>query len=67
MLEKLEINNTCISCDACLQNCPENAVITDGTNFAVDPWSCTLCGICLQVCPVDCIKSVKNSRLNHSK
>lgn len=56
MLEKLEINNTCIPCDSCRMICPENAIITDGANFEIDSWSCTNCGLCIEVCPVDAIK-----------
>lgn len=67
MLEKLEINNTCISCDACSQNCPENSIISNGIDYAIDPWSCTQCGICIEVCPSDCIKLIKNTGPNHSK
>ena len=60
MLEKLEINNTCISCDACRLICPENSIITDGTIFAIDNSSCTQCGLCIEVCPVDSIKIKPN-------
>ncbi|MEX0799508.1 MAG: 4Fe-4S binding protein [Bacteriovoracaceae bacterium] len=56
MIKKLEINNTCISCDSCRLICPENAIVTDGKEYAIDPWSCTRCHMCVEVCPVDCIK-----------
>lgn len=55
----LEISSICISCDNCHLVCPENAVITNGTDYAIDPWSCTLCGLCIEACPVDCIKETK--------
>ncbi|MBA2405243.1 MAG: 4Fe-4S binding protein [Bdellovibrionales bacterium] len=55
----LEISSICIACDNCRLVCPENAVITNGTDYAIDPWSCTLCGLCIEVCPVDCIKESK--------
>ncbi len=56
MLEKLEINNTCISCDLCRQLCPESAIVTNGTDYKVDSWSCTNCNICTVSCPSDSIK-----------
>ncbi len=59
MLEKLEINNTCIQCDGCRLICPENSVITDGHLFAIDEWSCTQCGLCIEVCPSDSIKIIE--------
>lgn len=52
----LEISSICVSCDDCRLICPENAVISDGKLYSVDPWSCTLCGLCIEVCPVECIK-----------
>lgn len=57
----LEISSVCISCDNCRLVCPENAVITNGQTYSIDPWSCTLCGLCIEVCPVDCIKETKTT------
>lgn len=54
----LEISSICIACDSCHLICPEHAIVTDGKEYAVDPWSCTLCGLCIEVCPVDCIREV---------
>ncbi len=55
----LEISSICVSCDNCHLICPEEAVVTNGTDYSIDSWSCTLCGLCIEVCPVDCIKEVK--------
>lgn len=55
----LEISSICIACDNCHLVCPENAVITNGQQYTIDPWSCTHCGLCIEVCPVDCIKPAK--------
>lgn len=60
MITKLEINKTCISCDACRMVCPEKSIVTDGTEYAIDNWSCTLCGLCIEICPIDCIKEAKD-------
>lgn len=56
MKSNLVIFSTCIQCDSCNAFCPENAVITNGKDYYIDPWSCTKCQICVEVCPVDCIK-----------
>lgn len=58
MLEKFEINNTCILCDSCRVICPGNSIFTDGKEFAIDPWSCTQCGLCIEICPSDSIKII---------
>ncbi len=58
MLEKLEINNTCISCDNCRIFCPEHSVFTNGKSYTIDPWSCTRCGICIELCPPEAIKII---------
>jgi electron transport complex protein RnfB len=55
----LEISSICIACDNCRLVCPEKAVISNGTDYAIDSWSCTLCGLCIEACPVDCIKETK--------
>jgi Pyruvate/2-oxoacid:ferredoxin oxidoreductase delta subunit len=59
MTPVLEINERCISCDACRIICPEDAVLKYKDNYAIETWSCTLCSICIEVCPVDCIKLIE--------
>lgn len=62
------INDTCITCDACLQNCPVNAIVDDINNptgnkhYYVQPDKCVECvGIyddpqCAAICPsIGCI------------
>jgi electron transport complex protein RnfB len=57
----LEISSICIACDNCHLVCPENAVISNGSDYSIDSWSCTQCGLCIEVCPVDCIKEIKTT------
>ncbi len=42
----------CVSCGACLPECPEGA-ISEGEPYTIDPALCTECGACAEVCPVD--------------
>ncbi len=62
------INDTCITCDACMQQCPVNAIVDDHTNptgkkqYYVQPEKCVECvGIyddpqCAAICPsIGCI------------
>ena len=62
------IDESCITCDACLQNCPVNAIVDDSKNplgyarYYVQPDKCVECvGIhedpqCAAICPsIGCI------------
>jgi ferredoxin len=62
------INDTCITCDACLQQCPVNAIVDDMNNptgkkqYYVQPDKCVECvGLyddpqCAAICPsIGCI------------
>lgn len=57
MLEKLEINNSCVPCGGCADICPENTIYTNGKEFVIDNSFCTNCGLCIAVCPVEAIKT----------
>lgn len=62
------INDTCITCDACLQNCPVDAIVDDSNNptgesrYYVQPEKCVECvdihddPQCAAICPsIGCI------------
>lgn len=62
------IDDTCITCDACLQNCPVDAIVDDSNNptgekrYYVQPEKCIECvGVfddpqCAAICPsIGCI------------
>lgn len=57
----LLINEDCIACDACLDECPTGAIEEGDPVYIIDPDRCTECvgfydePSCISVCPVDCI------------
>ncbi|HYG88576.1 MAG TPA: YfhL family 4Fe-4S dicluster ferredoxin [Azospirillum sp.] len=57
----LLITNECISCDACVSVCPNQAITQGSSIYVVNPELCTECvgaedePQCRTVCPVECI------------
>ena len=57
----LMINDECIACDACLEECPNGAIEVGDPIYVIDPDLCTECieeggePACIEVCPVDAI------------
>jgi ferredoxin len=57
----LLINDDCIACDACLDECPTEAIEEGDPIYIIDGERCTECVTyydepsCISVCPVDCI------------
>ena len=57
----LLIKDDCIACDACIEECPNEAIEDGDTIYTIDTELCTECiGVysepsCVTVCPVDCI------------
>jgi ferredoxin len=55
------ITDDCISCDACLPECPNNAISEGEKKYTIDPELCMECvGFapspqCVDVCPAECI------------
>lgn len=46
--------DTCISCGACVDACPVDAITLDD-KAKIDADTCTECGACVDECPVDAI------------
>jgi len=57
----LMITDDCIACDACRDECPNQAIEEGDPIYVIDPDRCTECvghydePACIAVCPVDCI------------
>lgn len=49
------INEECISCGACADECPEEAISEGEERHSIDPEKCTDCGTCVEFCPVEAI------------
>jgi len=55
------ITDDCIICEACLPECPNNAISEGEEKYTVNPDFCTECvdfanaPQCVDVCPADCI------------
>ncbi len=45
----------CISCGACAEVCPEDAISEGEGAYEIDPEKCIDCAICEDECPVDAI------------
>lgn len=63
----LLINDECIACDACREECPTIAIEEGDPIYYIDPDRCTECvsiydePACISVCPVDCIVADKDN------
>ena len=57
----LMIAQDCIACDACTEECPNEAIEEGDPIYVIDSDLCTECvgsydePQCIEVCPVDCI------------
>lgn len=57
----LKILDTCINCDVCEPECPNQAISLGEEFYIIDPARCTECvghfdePQCVEVCPVECI------------
>lgn len=47
-----KINEECISCGACANECPTGAISSGDDIYVIDPEKCISCGACAGICPV---------------
>lgn len=59
------IKVSCINCDMCVPECPNDAISMGTKHYQVNPQLCTECigyydkPTCIAVCPIDCIELVE--------
>jgi ferredoxin len=69
----LIINEECIACDACIDECPNEAIDGGDPIYVIDPDRCTECighydePACIAVCPVDCIERDEENRESYEE
>ncbi len=51
-----KVDESCISCGACLGQCPVNAIKQGDDKVDIDPDSCLECGACAVSCPMEAIR-----------
>jgi len=57
ILAKVRINESCSSCQRCVEICPKNVFsVEDGKVIVSDEFSCILCRDCMKVCEENAIK-----------
>lgn len=47
------IGEACISCGACVAECPVDAITEGDGKYVIDAEKCIECGACANACPVD--------------
>ena len=47
------ITDECISCGACAEECPVNAISEKDGKYTINSEECIDCGACADICPVD--------------
>ena len=52
-----KISDDCISCGACAENCPTEAIHEAAGKYEIDADKCIDCGPCADACPVEAPKA----------
>ena len=52
-----KISDDCISCGACAENCPVEAIAEGDGVYVIDADKCIDCGACADSCPVEAPKA----------
>ena len=51
-----KINDGCIKCGTCAENCPVSAITEGDAQYEIDAAVCIGCGTCEENCPVSVIE-----------
>ncbi len=50
-----KITDACVTCGACIDECPVNAISEGDVKYAIDADTCINCGACADCCPSEAI------------
>lgn len=50
------ITDACVSCGACADQCPVDAISEGAERYEIDADTCVECGACAAQCPVEAIE-----------
>ncbi|MCL2366064.1 MAG: 4Fe-4S binding protein [Oscillospiraceae bacterium] len=50
-----KISAECVSCGACVSDCPVDAIAQGESAYEINADTCVSCGVCVSSCPVDAI------------
>lgn len=62
---KFTIDDTCVKCGACAEDCPVQCITEGMTRFNIGT-GCIGCGDCYSICPVGAVKMHKRETLKNS-
>ncbi len=51
-----KITGECVSCGACADQCPQEAIAQGADHYEIDPDKCVDCGACADTCPMSAIE-----------